>query len=326
MNKDALAEYNSRCRAFTLIELLVVISIIGVLSALLLVGLQAAREAGRRSQCSNNLKQFGLGLHGYLASYGVFPGASNGNGFSIHVQIMPYIEQTPLYNSINVGQSSSQLYSPGSVWPSAEVSVFRCPSDSKATVGALSTNYAGCTGDGRILNGRSHGMFCTGPDSSQSQPMSPAAITDGLSQTIAFSEWLLGEHWNDIGEARRLGNKLRLVYKPDESIFGPTVPDSRFVQRCRNLENMSPDSSVKGWGYIEGIELHTLYNHGMKIGDPSCRNTLSLSAPLTGFSAVSLHSSGVNILMADGSCSFMKESITLTLWRSLATRAGNEVP
>src|SRR5262245_42410440 len=105
-----------RASAFTLIELLVVIAIIAVLVALLLPAVQQAREAARRSQCKNNLKQFGLALHNYHEAFSTFPMAetnpSNGPacnggpgagwcGFSVHVMLLPYLDQGPLYNQIN---------------------------------------------------------------------------------------------------------------------------------------------------------------------------------------------------------------------------------
>jgi hypothetical protein len=304
--------------------LLVVIFIIGVITALLLVGVQAAREAGRKMNCSNNLKQFGIGLHGYLAAYGVFPGASNGNGYSIHVQIMPYIEQTTLHNAINISRPISQMLSPGQVWPSTQVSTFLCPSDPLSPSKPLMTNYAGCTGDGSFIKGQTTGIFSPGRSTNECIPRGPATITDGLSQTVAVSEWLVGQQWETAEESGLRNDRRRNIYVPSEGLFGPAVTDDLFVQRCRALDRMLPESSVKGSEYLNGLEPYTLYNHGMNVGDPSCRNSFNSTSPIWGVSAVSLHRSGVNILKADGSASYVKDSISLKLWRSLSTRSGNE--
>src|SRR5881227_3535901 len=110
---------SDRRRGFTLIELLVVIAIIAVLIALLLPAVQSAREAARRAQCTNNLKQIGLAMHNYHSAYGTFPmGVSASlntwnsshcgcsaqitwNGWSVHSMLLPYLEATPVYNAIN---------------------------------------------------------------------------------------------------------------------------------------------------------------------------------------------------------------------------------
>src|SRR6478609_4657468 len=97
----------SRRRAFTLIELLVVIAIIAILIALLLPAVQQAREAARRTQCKNNLKQLGLGLHNYLDTFSVLPpmcaiGSGTGGKWSVWARIMPYLEQASIYNLANL--------------------------------------------------------------------------------------------------------------------------------------------------------------------------------------------------------------------------------
>ena len=141
-----------RSRGFTLIELLVVIAIIAVLIALLLPAVQQAREAARRTQCRNNLKQIGLALHNYLSTHTVFPfgkgapyvGAAGYARWSQHAMILPYIDQAPLYNSIDFnnppgtpGMAGVIAFMPAFVSPSAANMVasqtvipgFMCPTD-----------------------------------------------------------------------------------------------------------------------------------------------------------------------------------------------------
>src|SRR3954468_16866342 len=129
-----MSKVNVRKKGFTLIELLVVIAIIAVLIALLLPAVQQAREAARRTQCKNNLKQLGLALHNYHDTFGVFPMGYHwplGTGWSYH--LLPHLDQAPLYNSFTVGTPTAPA---ASIWRSGApqaalgvpLAVFRCPS------------------------------------------------------------------------------------------------------------------------------------------------------------------------------------------------------
>src|SRR5437660_1323471 len=118
-----------RRSGFTLIELLVVIAIIAVLVALLLPAVQQAREASRRASCKNNLKQLGLALHNYESSYTCFPSAKNAtNSFSAHARLLPFLEQTNLFNTINFNVTGGKDPLNAVPW-GITVAGFRCPSD-----------------------------------------------------------------------------------------------------------------------------------------------------------------------------------------------------
>ncbi len=227
-------------RAFTLIELLVVIAIIAVLIALLLPAVQAAREAARRSQCVNNLKQLGIALHNYHDVVGRLPwgsGAWGWNDWSGQILMLPYMEQTPLYNSFNffhvqgIGTLPDQEGGIGSNTPrnstsvSAKVATFICPSDSDRVgtpcghmsyrgnsgsfpacfVGGINNATVGSTSQ---LSGIFQWVGVNETSTPQSgQPAFPgvnfANITDGLSNTAMMSERVLGttgtsgNRWNN---------------------------------------------------------------------------------------------------------------------------------
>jgi prepilin-type N-terminal cleavage/methylation domain-containing protein len=222
-----------RCfRGFTLVELLVVIAIIGILVALLLPAVQAAREAARRTQCTNNLKQFGTALHGHHAAKKVFPPGSErdiaaGTGnfrdprVSIHVRLLPYMEGQALYDLVDWDYSwEADVHTP---LRQNNVPGFACPSkeDNVATYyyqrnqwivgpGEYATHYMGVMGaKGLIPDGSrdnydvetgAHGGFATNGIMIRDRSISASQVTDGLSQTLLMGEvaWDIGEYeaWN----------------------------------------------------------------------------------------------------------------------------------
>lgn len=299
-------------QAFTLIELLVVITIIGLLVALLLPAVQAAREAARRTSCVNNLKQLGLAMHSYLGTFDVFPGGQGGAGQSLHVSLLPYADQSPVYNAFNF-DLGLRCRNANSTVASTQLSLFACPSDSEQPKSGW-TSYAGNVGVG--YNSDSfNGMFNIA--SLPPRNVAPAHVEDGLSYTAAMSEW-------PVGDMSSLGDRRRAIL----TLLGVSgsLDLAGFTAQCRAQSGQPPtdNGNFKGNLWIEGRWTSTLYDHTLSINDPSCLNT-PYSPLLGACGAGSFHPSGANGLMADGHVRFFRQSLDLPVWRALGTRNGAEV-
>jgi prepilin-type N-terminal cleavage/methylation domain-containing protein/prepilin-type processing-associated H-X9-DG protein len=302
---------------FTLIELLVVIAIIGVLIALLLPAVQSAREAARRAQCINNLKQIGLGLHNYAEARGALPGAYlayETTKFSALSQILGNMEQSPLFNALNF--SLAYDHPTNDTVRVANVSTFLCPSDDPNPIPArgAASNYMADMGSWIVW------QASLGPNANLPPPNGVfygnsatrfTDIRDGLSNTGFFSERILADGSNAI------------VSPIADVFFSPGAPTTldEAVQQCQaidinNLANQFPLFMGAPWVNGQHIFLHVTQPNTR-----SCGFFINLRAVMP---PSSRHPGGVNLLMGDGSVRFVKNTVDLAAWRALGTRAGNE--
>jgi prepilin-type N-terminal cleavage/methylation domain-containing protein/prepilin-type processing-associated H-X9-DG protein len=334
-------------RGFTLIELLVVIAIIAVLIALLLPAVQAAREAARRMQCINNLKQLGLGFNNYESTFSVLPpafvGAGTGNtvawtnGWSALARILPYLEQANLYSSANFSIWKEDPTNTTTV--ALTVSAFVCPSAPNTQpclhdYGLAGVNsYGVCQGAWFVWGGFS-GPY-NGAAFSTNQSRRLAEITDGLSQSMYAAE---------VKTYQPSANcKTALSQIQDPASVPPPTANPFAVAPEYNTCNPIPLGSAQ-------FEFHTEWSDGNAhaagfttawppnmavIGSSSWG--LGLDLDVNGinqesggptFAAItsrSYHSGGVNVLLGDGSARFVKSTVNGWTWRALGTIAGGEV-
>ena len=329
---------------FTLIELLVVIAIIAVLIALLLPAVQQAREAARRSQCRNNLKQFGLAIHNYLGSNQVFPfgkgpsytGAPVYARWSQHAMLLPFLDQAPLYKSITFtqppdtpGMGGVIAFMPAYTSPlgvnttpsTKTVPMFLCPSDG-SPAGPGQNNYCGNQGGWLCDLSDTAGASTVSPTEVQTgvfyflSRVNPAAIRDGLSQTAFFSEHLRG--------TGALNPKSDLFVMPAQTSLANTY------STCMGLNTLTATPLTSKWGYswVMGENCCAQYNHVAVPNTTSCAGTGfagTMANMAMQVSASSYHPGGVHVLMGDGAVTFSNNNIDLTIWRAIGTRSGKEV-
>ncbi|EMB18304.1 DUF1559 domain-containing protein [Rhodopirellula europaea] len=334
----------SEARGFTLVELLVVIAIIGILVGLLLPAVQAARAAARRMSCSNNVKQVSLATHNYHSTFNRFPGIGDSitNGWSVQAQILPYAEQSGLYDLIDfeagLGRAASTTgFNPPNDEAAATVIPFyNCPSDDVRpnkmvtyTRGRNSygwehagLNYSFNVGTGTGTN-VDYGSPTDGLFWRQSKTQF-RDILDGTSNTILLAETLMGPgadaaeipyHLNGKFVATGSGRNVSDMQQFRDSVWGQ---DPRtFIGSHTNWSGTRNTAWISGFG-SGGGSINGWYTPNNALPDLAVRAYM-VSGPR------SQHEGGVMVGLADGSVRFVTDSIDLELYRGLWTVRGREV-
>ncbi|QDT96062.1 DUF1559 domain-containing protein [Gimesia aquarii] len=298
----------SKNRGFTLIELLVVIAIIAILIALLLPAVQQARESARRSQCKNNLKQMGLGMHNYHDAHNVFAisHGDTGNSFGWRAMILPYVDQAPLYNQINF---SGNIIDPGNLdVAQTPMSLYRCPSDPTLP---------------RVSGGNQVWSNWCFPASCTSASRNNIAVTTykgvdgrGYDQTLAASPMPHGMFDRRMGLVASGGGGSLVT--PNRTIRMRDVVDgtSNVLFVGENSPGFHAWSSWAAW--------HSPMTTAFPINHPwtvwnSAQARISSGAHgwIPGFASSSYHEGGAHFMMVDGSVHFLSENMDFLTYQQL---------
>ncbi len=335
-NRRAAARRYGHGSGFTLVELLVVIAVIGILIALLLPAVQAARESSRRTHCLNNLKQLSLAALTFHDANNTFPmGRQQPNTYSQHSRLLPYLEQGNLFAQMDfskgTGSNDEKFIS---------VSTFICPSDSvdrmtdssqsahqfDAVLGAWGRNNyranAGndiglTTNDGDIkASEQNNGIFVT------NAVVRLAQIVDGTSNTALFSEKIRGD--GDDNSVEVISDFFQVANN------GTTKTAVSLFQKCSALTpatmvGSSAQTSFAGRDWINGNYMTTRYTHIMPPNTWSCSRGNSPNSNGGAVTACSRHVNGVGLALADGSSRFVNDSINVDVWKALGSRDSGEI-
>jgi prepilin-type N-terminal cleavage/methylation domain-containing protein/prepilin-type processing-associated H-X9-DG protein len=336
-----------RTRAFTLIELLVVISIIAVLVGLLIPAVQQAREAARRAQCKNNLKQIGIALANYHDLHNTLPpgrmrGSVDGQGrcFSAYAHLLPQLDAGALYNQINFNADPDDPARNG-IALSQTIPFFLCPTDSYrilqsntvngVVVNSAVHNYPLATGTTYPLSPRNPGGVPVTGVFYENSKTRFADLLDGASRTVCVAETIKAEGGPTTWDGVSPTNGFVLTRGNDNAANGPELTD--YASQCSGAGLALQQTRGSRWLY--GAPGHSMYNHLRPPNDAGvdCRGGLPHSIRTNywwdrlslNVAARSRHAGGVHALFCDGHIEFVGSSISAAVWQALGSRAGSEI-
>ena len=299
-------------RGVTLIELLVVLVVIGLLLALILPAVFSARDAARRAQCANNLKQLGTAMSAYETLHGALPLAQN--GLSTFAMLLPQLDQKPIFNAINLQAGYTKGEPTNETVATMTLQTLLCPSGESSINHYGLTNYAVNLGWGYSSDYQPiPGPFSYSPKVFKALL---AEVTDGLSQTAAMAEWRTGVPFGT-------KDRIRATFSIDIVVENANAHQG-FAVLCDGIDPQTakPGGPARGWGWLTSQPGYTSYTQTLTPNRPSC----TVGAPALGiFTASSTHPGGVNVLYLDGHVNFVKDNVDVNVWRSLGTKDSGEL-
>ena len=279
-------------------EVVILVAILGFLIALLLPAIQASREAARRMQCTNQIRQIMIAMHGYHDVQNSLPAGVGVAGQSVWVPFLPFIEHTALYDSI-MNQNCNSVAEIGEIVAGYSIPAYQCASEPTVSPDGLFGSYHACSGDAVVVardDWKPRSAFGATPDG-KPYWVNFASITDGMSNTMAFSESRIAA-----GAPTRARYNTG-VYTDWSATETEAIPD----HCAANHEATDQDYSWLGARWYDGRMTCSRYLGILPPNSASCVQQTETNLPL--ISASSYHAGGVNVGMCDGSVQFVSDDV-----------------